>query len=680
MFRTLRLFRLTVGSTIGLAVAIILGLAGLLMLLGTMDEYRAGRAFDRAMDSYAQGDFDRVHAHLDESIAAKGTYLAPQEVKGKLFIDEGVLSPSQYDEARELFRSLAEAQEKMQHKSGEDGPSLPVLIGRAVAELEADRAKSATGLPSARAIMEARRRLERAAEEFPDFGDVYVNLATVALLEGNVAKCNRYVAKVHQVGHVSMDALPYLYNLRGLVELREGRLPVAVQEFEKVAQFAPDWKVPRLNLAAAYGESLLRGSLDKMVARRYATITARTITDLRREQSPLVAPICHSLAVYNIRTDQPLEALKYFEQAQKAAPHGELGWHARLNRAVAFYLAGSAAGPKSAQRKLFYAKARAELEKALQNPLITSRDKFAAYCSLGTIAAHAGRHDPAIAYFHQAEDLASRTAIAAIRQQLPRIQRTLAGLYYATDQGAKAAGYFVKSKAVPDPRNTAQAILGQLRAEPSIARFQAKFHKVHTQYDVSVGAHVAVRSTNVRLDPKKDVRLSLYNAVTGEERPIPFLLEGTYLRAHVVNLPQGRFTFRLKVTDHFGNRASAETDALTIDREPPRFVDREPAAGGTAAKVDAIKFRVVDTIGKVDPSSLSVMIRSPGGAQKAIVSRGRYRYASADGTVKVNDPVTENVVAPLSKTAVQSGTYMVIARVSDQLGKQAEAAWSFTIR
>ncbi len=680
MFRTLRLFRLTVGSAIGLAVAIILGLAGLLMLFGTMDEYRAGRAFDRAMDSYAEGDFDRVHAHLDESIAAKGRYLAPQEVKGKLFIDEGVLSPSQYDEARELFRSLTEAQEKIRLKSGEYGPSLPVLIGRAVAELEADRATSATGLPSARAIMEARRRLERAAEEFSDFGDVYVNLATVALLEGNVAKCNRYLTKVRQVGHVSLDALPYLYNLHGLVELREGRLPAAVQEFEKVAEFAPDWKVPRLNLAAAYGESLLRGSLDKTVARRYATIAARTVADLRREQSPLVAPICHSLAVYYIRANQPLEALKYFEQAQKAAPHGELGWHARLNRAVAFYLAGNVAGPKSAQRKLFYAKARAELEKALQNPLITSRDKFAAYCSLGTIAAHAGRHDPAIAYFHQAEDLASRTAIAAIRQQLPRIQRTLAGLYYAIDQGAKAAGYFEKTKALPDPRRSAQTILGQLRAKPTIARFQAKFDKVHTEYDVSIDAHVAVRSTNVRLDPKKDVRLTLYNAVTGEERPIPFLLEGTYLRAHVVNLPQGRFIFRLKVTDHFGNLGAAETEALAIDREPPRFVDREPAAGGTAAEVGTIKFRVVDAIGKVDPLSLSVMVRSPGGAQKAIVSRGRYRYASADGTIKVNDPVTENVAAPLSKVAVQSGTYMVIARVSDHLGKEAEATWSFTIR
>ncbi len=680
MFRTLRLFRLTAGSAVGLAVAIILGLAGLLMLFGTMDEYRAGRAFDRAMDSYAEGDFDRVHAHLDESIAAKGRYLTPQEVKGKLFIDEGALSPSQYDEARELFRSLAEAQEKVRLKSGKYGPSLPVLIGRAVAELEADRATSATGLPSARAIMEARRRLERAAEEFPDFGDVYVNLATVALLEGNVAKCNRYLTKVRQVGRVSLDALPYLYNLHGLVELREGRLPMAVQEFEKVAQFAPDWKVPRLNLAAAYGESLLRGGLDRMVARRYATIAARTIADLRREQSSLVAPICHSLAVHYIRANQPLEALKYFEQAQKAAPHGELGWYARLNRAVAFYLAGSAAGPKSAQRKLFYAKARAELEKAIRNPLITSRDKFAAYCSLGTIAAHAGRHDAAIDYFHQADDLASRTAIAPIRQQLPRIQRTLAGLYYATGQGAKAAEYFEKTKALPDPRHTARAILSQLRAEPSIARFQTRFDKVHTKYDVSVGAHVAVRSTNVRLDPKKDIRLTLYNAVTGDERPIPLLLEGMYLRAHVVNLPQGRFTFRLKVTDHFGNLGAAETEAFAIDREPPRFVDREPAAGGTAAKVGAIKFRVVDTIGKVDPSSLSVMLRSPGGAQKAIVSRGRYRYASADGTIKVNDPVTENVAAPLPKVAVQNGAYMVIARVSDQLGKQAEATWSFTIR
>ncbi|NQT52524.1 hypothetical protein HQ576_10755 [bacterium] len=680
MFRFIRQFRITAASAAALAVGIVLGLAGLLMLLGTIDEYRAGRAFNRAMDAYSASNIENVHAYLDEAIAAKDTYAAPQEVKGMLFIDEGHVRPARYAEAEELFRQLADAQENERHSDGHTGPSLPVLVGRAVAELEAARAQSTTDRPSASAVAAARRQLERAAEEYSHSGDLYINLATVALMEGNVPQCRRYLDKAREVSHVSLDGLPYLYNLRGLVELREGRLPVAVQEFEKVAEFRPDWSVPRLNLAAAYAQSLIRGQLSDHTAATYAGTIVKTVRNLTREHSPLVPPICHSLAVYNIRRNSPGLALQFFEQA---AAQGELGWHAKLNRAIALYLAGKAASPKSPHRADFYVKATRDLQAALSNRLLTSRDKFAAYCILGTIQAQAGKNDEAIAHFCKAEDLASRTAIVAIRQQLPRIRRNLAGLYYLTDQGKEAIAYFEKSKEFPDPKLEAQAILRQLSTPPTIHKFEARLGKVYTDFDLAVRADVAAQATNVPLDATQGVRLILHNAITGEARPLPFLLEGTLLRTRVLNLPQGRFTCRLEVTDHLGNHTTATSEPFAIDREPPRFVDQDPAPGSTGkGPLRAITFRIADAVGEPDPATLSVMVRHPGatGAQRALVSRGRYRYAAPDGSTKANDPATADVVAPLEGPATAAGTYTVIVRANDALGKAAEATWSFTLK
>jgi tetratricopeptide (TPR) repeat protein len=672
VLRLLRQFRLTPLSAAGLSAAGVLTFIGLLLLAGTIDEYRAGRAFNRALDAYAEDNVERVHAYLDEAIAAKGSYAAPQEVKGKLFIDEGELNAERFEEAQELFRHLAEVQEERRRGS----PTLAVLIGRAVAELEAARARGETPTPSDRAVAEARRRLERAAEEYPDSGDVYVNLAAVALMENDPARCRRHLERVEQVGHVSFDALPYLYNLHGLLQLRGGHLPRAVQEFEKVAEFRPDWSVPRLNLAAAYGQSLLRGDLDARTAHRYAELVRRVISELRRVQSPLVSPVCHSLAVHNIRIDQPDLALDYFE---RAAANQELHWHARLNRAIAYYLAGDErAGGSEAQAELFE-KAQTELQKAIQSPLLTSRDKFAAYCILATIHARAGRHEDAIAHFHKAEALATQTDIEAIQEQLPRIQHNLAALYYIVENEPKALEYLEKSKDLPEARDEAEKLLRQLSTPPAIDRFKVSREPIYTEYDASVRALVASRSSSKPLDPETGIQVTLHNALNEASRPIPFTLEGTLLRAYAVNLPQGRFTVRIRVTDAVENTAEAEGEPFAIDREPPRLVERRPASGSRVEEVRTIEFNVVDAINKPDLATLTVMVRLPVGAQMAVVSRGRYRYPAPDGSTKAGDPVTARVRAPLQKPSQAPGTYTVITRVRDTLGKEAETVWSFTV-
>ena len=84
------MLRLTPRSAVELSITVVLALISLTLLLGTIDEYRAGRAFDRAMDHYAARVLEDVHDALHEAMQAKPEYAAPQEAYGKILVDEVV--------------------------------------------------------------------------------------------------------------------------------------------------------------------------------------------------------------------------------------------------------------------------------------------------------------------------------------------------------------------------------------------------------------------------------------------------------------------------------------------------------------------------------------------------------------------------------------------------------------
>jgi len=672
-------FRLSASALVELVLTILLGLAGLLMLASTWSKYKATRAFGKAMDGYAAGDIESVHEALEAAAEARPGYTAPQEALGKLMIDDAARLPAK--EAAEKFAAARDFFERLktEEESAEGNASQAVLIGLAVAGLEATRAHNPPKDELRRAVADARARLDEARSLYPQgaaIGDLYVDLATTALLDDNVPAAEECLQKVREVGNVSNDALRYVYNLKGLIALRKGGLEDAAAEFQIVHEFAPDWEVPRLNLAAAQAQNLLRGDLDIYVAESLAGLVQGVLERAKKDpKGQLVGPIYNTLAIHAMRNGRAELAESFLKDSEKFAP---LGWHARFNRAIASYLMLRKDRIGAAQRDQAIGSVRRELEAALPSPNATLRDRFTALCVLGTLDAMAKQWPSAITRFESAAKTNAPAGERFVRSALPRVHRALAALCYKTEQFKKALDELDKSTGLTDQADVAAAMARQLRMPPVVESFDAKPAKIATDFDVRIRAQVSAPSVPKPLSPE-NIRLTLTNSLTGTVAPIPFRLLGSQLRAVLLDLPQGRFRVELQVTDLMGNASQVAVREFEFDREPPRILDRVPAPAAVVKRLDAIEFRVDDVVMLPDLSTLSVSLQYPKGAASAmamLVSRGKYLVEN-DST-KVNAEASAEVKAPVRRPT-PPGKYIVSVRVQDALGKKCETEWSFTL-
>ncbi len=664
-------FRLTPLSAAQLAAALILTLLGLIFILGTTDEYRARRAFNRAMDSYSAGDIGDARDALEDAWQAKPAYDAPREVFGKLLVDDGARDPKNFDEARAEFQRLRQRAE-----AAGRSPSLPVTVGLAVAELEAVRAAKPTPDALAAALRVARQRLEALLQAHPNSGDLHVNLATIALLERDLSRCKAELDKVTDAGTISPAALPIVYNLNGLVALAEKRFAAALAEFEKVEEFAPNWDVPRLNLGATHAQMLMAGEANVFQAERSATALRRTLDRLRKSKDPLCGRISQALAMHAIRRNLPEEAIRRFGEAEAIE---KLPWQSRFNRAVAQYMLAMAA---RARRPEALAQPAAELAQALTNPQASPRDRFLASCILGTIEAERKRPKEAIEHFQRAAAY-SGPPDTFVRAALPTIHMSLIALYCNTGEYAKIAHHLEQAKATTDEveKKKLDAFLSLIKRPPAITKFDAKLEKLYSDGDLSVSASLAVPSSPKVLGPD-NVALSLVETASGLSKPIPFGLNGPQLYARALNLPQGTYRVELTLSDLFGGQDKATSEALVVDRDPPHVLNCRPEPNSTVSSVPAIQFEVKDTMSGVEADSLRVLLRYPGTAMisRALVSGGKYQFASADGATPRYAPVAlPRITAPVPAERLVKGEYRVTVHVQDSCGKARDFEWSFTL-
>jgi tetratricopeptide (TPR) repeat protein len=667
--------RAIVQTVAELIITVVFGFIGLVTVVGTLDEYRSGRAFNRAMDSYVAEARDEVLEELDTAIAAKADYAAPRELLGKIYIDQGrdERIPKKFAEAAKLFDALRKEQEAAGAK-----PSLPVLIGQTVAKLESVLARNPGDEERRYAAEEARKRFDEALELYPDSGDLHVNLAAVWLRMNRLSEAKRHLAAVKKAGNISRDALPYLYNLNGLVALREGRFADAVAEFEKTEEFRPGWHVPRLNVASAYARSLLQGDLDQRTAARYAHQIDRLVGQLQRNKHPLVPMLFHALAVYRVGREDYEGALRELREAEK---FGELSWHGRFNRAVAQYLLAVMPQQSQRRREELVAEVQPVFQRALRSQRATPRDRFVAAAALGKTYALEGKVQPAVESFETAIKVEPEAGDSFIPEARLRVYRSLAAVAYEAGDYAAARTYLEKSKELPDPREMATRLLGRLTTEPTVSDFSVKLGKIATDYDVRISATVAATATPEPLTTDH-VRLTLVNTTDHSRRAIPFELVGNRVHALLINLPQGAHRIECQVTDAVGNRSEAAVKTLRIDREAPRVRQRKPEAGATVDRLTTVRFHVFDALGSVDFETLAVMLKYPKKAKavsRFLVTRGKYVYDAPDGSVQKGTAARDQVTAPVPPDTVP-GTYSVLVRVRDLEGRLNETEWSFDLR
>jgi tetratricopeptide (TPR) repeat protein len=698
-------FRLTPRSAVELAVAALLGFIGLVLFVGTWDEYKAGRAFNRAMDRYAGRLLDDARDELDKAIVAKGDYDAPKEARARLLIDEGRESldkaaaegreapeaRTKLDEARTLFDDLLKRQEAAKGRA-----SLAVHMGLAVAELEVARADQPKREAPAQALRQARSRLERARSLHadtgdPHLGDLYVNLATLAFLEGNPSSCKEYLEKVRKVGVITRDALPFLCNLSGLVALHESAkateleqihkgLDTAEKEFGNARQFAEEWDTPYLNLGTAYAQAAWR---DPAKADTFSVPIVDILARLQKADRRRHSTVCQAMAILCLRRNQPGEALSHLREAEQVA---KLTWQSRFNRAIAQYLAAKAGGRNAAERDRMGAEARRDLAEILKEKRATRRDAFIASCVLGTLEADAGRPSDAIPHFESAAAAEigppDKPSEKFLRDAMPRVTRSLAALYYETGQFEKALACLERLAPQADAREKRDIadLLQQLRTPCEISDFSAKAAKLATDLDLDISA-LLVTPASAKPPAPENVTLTLDDALTKTSTPIPFSLSGALVQAVVLNPPQGRFRVKLTLTDGAGARAQKESDEIEIDREPPRILDPDPAPNATVKSLQAVRMQLLDVVSGVDMNTAAVTLRMPPGTPlptRSLVVRGKYVYPSADGSIVRDAPAAKDLRCPLPRP-LPAGKYRVLVHAEDFKGKVRNAEWGFTL-
>lgn len=669
------MLRVAIQAIIELVLTVILFLIGLGLLVGTLDEYRSGKAFNQAMDNYAAREMEDVHDFLDKAASAKKDYSAPEELMGKLLIDDGKEHPKNYAEAKKLFAALREGQETAGQR-----PSLPVLIGQAVAQLEAVRARKPGDEELALAIKEARVALDKARDLYPESGDIHVNLAAIGLLAHDLKMAKSHLTKVNAVGSVSIDALKFLYNLNGLVALEEGNLPQAVAEFEKVKEFDPHWEVPQLNLAAAYAQSLFRGEINPAVADRYAMAIKGVLRNIARSkgQTHLLPLVHHALAVYRIRGGDMKAALDHFREAEK---HGDLSWHGRFNRAVAQYLSAVQPRTTPGEREGLLEQAQPVFERALRSKHATPRDVFVAAACLGRIHAETGKADLAIESFTTALEVKPKKPDKFIDDAKPVVHRSLAAVAYEHGKYREALAHLERSKDVAHAKKVADRMQRLLSEKPVITDFSAKLGKIITDYDLRISASFRMQATPEPVT-ERNIRLTLANSTNKTRADIPFRLIGHRLHALLLNVPQGAIRIECQLTDSVGNKSEIAAKSFSIDREPPRVLGRKPGPGAEVARLDTIEFRLFDALGSVDLATVNVFLNYPATAKhttRLLVSRGKLNYGSPDGAIQKGTQVRETVKAPVPDGDTK-GVYKVTVRVSDVEGRTNEIEWSFTLR
>ena len=665
-------FRFTPRSAIELAITCTFALVGFILFFGTTDEYSARKAFNRAMDSYVAGMLEDVYDALDDAMRVKPGYDAPREAYAKLLIDDARRAPQKLADAQTALRDLRQRQEARQGAA-----SCPVLVGIAIAELEAAcQQHTGPGFPAA-ALEAARSRLDDAATRYPDSGDVHVNLATLAYLQGDLARCRAELKRVTDAGNISLDALPILYNLQGLADLREQRANSAVAEFEKVIEFTPDSDMAYVNLVAAHAQVLVSRSAEPYRVDQSAHAVRTLIGRVRSAKSPLFTPICEILATHYLTSNNPGEASLRFAEAEQA---GKLSWQGHFNQAVATYLNSR---PTRSLTREAYAAVAAELTQALDNPKASERDKFTAHCILGTIEGERGQTREAIAHFRSAAAALPKPTNAVSRALNASVLTALGTLYYAAGEPPTAVEYVEKARelATDDEKKGIDFFLRQLRYRPTIANFSAKLQKIFTDYDLVVGASLALPGSPKPLGPE-NVKLLLHDDVTKTASPLPFSLNGTYLYAVALNLPQGRYRVELTLSDILGNREQAAGEQFEIDREAPRVLAASPAPGATVTSLPLLRFQISDTLNAADLDKLRVLIRYPEGTplpSRTLVAGGKYQFDSASQGIKRGAPASTNVTAPLPAEKPPFGLYHVVVHVEDTKGKTRDVEWTFTL-
>lgn len=192
------------------------------------------------------------------------------------------------------------------------------------------RGKLAAAWRDKRDFAKAAPLYRQAAEAAPTDPEAWYNLASALQEGGQLAEARQAIEKALRLDGTRPEA----HNTLGIIELGEGKVEEARRDFETATRLDPRNARAMNNLGNAL-RALGRTAEAEQAYQRSAAL------------APHYAEPLNGLGALQVERDQPLAALPYFERALSLAP----GYHeVRLNRAIAYDMAGDAAAAGNAYR------------------------------------------------------------------------------------------------------------------------------------------------------------------------------------------------------------------------------------------------------------------------------------------------------------------------------------------
>jgi len=262
-------------SLIEIAILVVFGALAALNVSSTMDKFRLRKHFNIALDNYLTRSYpDAILELQEECIPAKPDFTGSYRMLLAIQFEQLLAAPkTSLDPAEKVLETLGS-------HVGQDDPTY--CIGQAALLTETAR-RSGTAkskVPQALALLEKARKAE------PDLSDIDLAIATNKMLLGDVEGARAAVDEALKKKKFSRTALPYLYNLMGVLKCVERKFGEGIAEFQKTRELNPGFKDAQYNSAIAALQGIMLSS-DRSEIQKYIGLAERVIQSLPPEQAEL---------------------------------------------------------------------------------------------------------------------------------------------------------------------------------------------------------------------------------------------------------------------------------------------------------------------------------------------------------------------------------------------------------
>ena len=643
----------------------VLWIVNAFLCYSTVQAYRVRSHYTTAYRYYHQNNISGTIRELSAALAIDPDFVEAYNLLGKMTLQAG-----DYTKAAGYFKAVINM----------TGGSVEAYNGLAITEIVR---KYTPGTPVDSQSKTMLEQISVKPESGRLSGDVFVNLGSVALAEGDPAAALAYFDKAAESRNMRMEGLVHLYNGRGVARGKQAALEtgakqqellkqaeVELTKAELIAPYSPDVVTNRFMLRLA----LVAGKPIGDPARRALIIESSTFI---REHGGRVRPafgfiVNNDLGLQAYKEGRFADALAAFTQAGKLDP---LAYAPALNRGVTLLsIAQKSPVPKAVED------ARAVVEVLIDSTRIPNLHKLALVAQLGNVEYAAGERESCRKHFAQALKFAKLqpgTADAA------SVYRAMAILHYDADKYAEAIEMTKLAMQTDPSMADVQKVIDILKTPPRVTKPDL------LRYD-SLPPKLQPLRAEVSSEAVPDLIEKDKIDVTIDDQPADFAFAEA---SQIIILPRapaedGVHLVKVEATDKLGNKGSAVGE-FRIDSTPPVVYAVNPPVDAELNADDMVEFSVElqDTISGVDLGTLKLSVAHTGIGGKSletypIVDKGKYLYNVDDAMAEMvmgNDIRKEKFTFEC-KTALTPGTYRFTLEVADKRGnKLVDSKWQYTV-